>query len=362
MQNRFLPFAFIILSVFSCCKPAEDSPEPSKYVGIKVPKHFPPPLIPADNPQSEAKIRLGRMLFYEKRISEDMMISCASCHKQEFAFGSDKPLDRKVHGGMTSRNSSVLFNLAFTKEFFWDGRTKTLESTCKDALIGEQNFNISFVKDRLLPEQQYKDAFQAAYNTTEPTVDMVEKALANFIRTMVSGGSKVDKGAAEGNPKKYLSVVESEGLDIFDGEDGDCFHCHGTPIGTPLMTDNLFHNNGIDSFSDYIQFTDKGLGGVAGAAQNQIGTFKTGSVRNLSYSKPFMHDGRFPHLDAVLQHYNSGLSKDPNRNKFFDPNMKKANQGGVQLSPAKLARLKAFLLALDDPEFIADTIFSNPFK
>ncbi|MCE2963223.1 MAG: cytochrome-c peroxidase [Chitinophagales bacterium] len=357
MRTSYFLIIGLIFGLFSSCS-SEDPQTTAKPYALKVPSHFPPAIIPADNPLTEAKVKLGRMLFYEKRISEDQLVACANCHKQEFAFGSDKPLDKKVHGDMTTRNSSVLFNLAFTKEFFWDGRTKTLEATCKDALKGEQKFNIDFVKTRLMPEQRYKDAFNSAFNASEPTDDMVEKALASFIRTMVSGASKVDKGKAEGNPNKYLSALEIEGQTIFETEEGDCFHCHGVITGNPLMTDNLFHNNGLDPYMSAGLFKDPGLGFVTGVSGPDVGKFKTGALRNLSYSAPFMHDGRLPNLDAVLKHYNSGVKV----NVTIDPNMKKANQGGLQLTPDRIARLKAYLLAFDDPIFIADTSFSNPFK
>ncbi|MBL7790071.1 MAG: hypothetical protein JNL75_09625 [Chitinophagales bacterium] len=350
-----------VLSVIALqvgCSSENSGGNTTKPFVLKVPSHFPPASIPADNPLTEAKVKLGRMLFYEKRISEDLKIACANCHKQEFAFGSDKALDMKVHGDMTTRNSSVLFNLAFTKEFFWDGRTKTLEATVKDALKGEQKFNIDFVKTRLMPEQRYKDAFNVAFSSTEPTDDMVEKALASFIRTMVSGSSRVDKGKIEGNPNKYLTAAEIEGRNIFETEEGDCFHCHGDITGQPLMTDNLFHNNGLDPYMSPGLFKDPGLGFVTGVSGPDVGKFKTGALRNLSYSKPFMHDGRLANLDAVLTHYNSGV-----KNNFsIDPNMKKANQGGIQLTPDRIARLKAYLLAFDDPAFISDTSFSDPFK
>ena len=354
---QYLGFFFLV-SLLACCKSeALDTP----YV-LNKPKHFPPPSIPADNPLTAAKIRLGRMLFYEKRISEDQKIACANCHKQEFAFGSDQALDKKVHGDLTARHSSVLFNMAFTENFFWDGRTTTLEATCLDALKGEQRFDIAQVKSKLMVESQYRDAFNSAYGAIEPTEDMVVKALASFIRTMVSGTSRVDKGTAEGNPNKYLTPLEIEGRTIFETEEGDCFHCHGDPIGQPMMTDNLFHNNGLDPVLNVSLFKDPGLGSVTGVTGPDAGKFKTGPLRNLSYSKPFMHDGRLANLDAVLAHYNAGLSTDPNRNKFFDVNMKKANQGGINLLPDRINRLKAYLLAFDDPSFISDTSFSSPFK
>jgi cytochrome c peroxidase len=349
---------FFLVSLLACCK----SEAPDAPYTLNKPKHFPPPSIPADNALTAAKVRLGRMLFYEKRISEDQKVACANCHKQEFAFGSDKPLDEKVHGGMTTRNSSVLFNLAFTNNFFWDGRTSTLEATCLDALKAEQKFDISQVKNKLMVEARYIDAFNAAFGTSEPTEDMVVKSLASFIRTMVSGTSRVDKGTAEGNPNKYLTPIEIEGRGVFESEEGDCFHCHGDPIGQPMMTDNLFHNNGLDPVSSAGLFKDAGLGMVTGVTGPDAGKFKTGPLRNLSYSKPFMHDGRLANLDAVLAHYNTGLSKDSNLNKLFDVNMKKANQGGIGLLPDRINRLKAYLLAFDDPSFISDTSFSSPFK
>ena len=357
MRASYFLFIVVIFSLFSCCSPDDTTNNTKAYI-LKVPSHFPPASIPADNPLTEAKVKLGRMLFYEKRISEDQQIACSNCHKQEFAFGSDKPLDKKVHGEMTTRNSSVLFNLVFSNNFFWDGRTKTLEATCKDALNGEQKFNIDFVKTRLMPEQRYKDGFNTAFNSSEPTDDMVEKALASFIRTMVSGSSRVDRGKIEGNPNKYLTSVEIEGRNIFETEEGDCFHCHGDIAGQPLMTDNLFHNNGLDPYMSAGLFKDPGLGFVTGVSGPDVGKFKTGALRNLSYSKPFMHDGRLANIDAVLVHYNSGV-----KNNFsIDPNMKKANQGGLQLTPDRIARLKAYLLAFDDPAFISDTSFSNPLK
>lgn len=349
-MRLFTFFAIIILWTFVSCGKDPATPTDSAYT-LNVPKHFPQPSIPANNPLTVNKIKLGRMLFYEKRISEDQLVACANCHKQEFAFGSDKPLDVKVHGAMTTRNTSVLFNLAFTKSFFWDGRTNSIELTCLDAMKGEQKFDIGFVKSRLMTEQRYSDLFKLAFNTTTPTDTMVAMALASFIRTMVSGSSKVDKGKIEGNPNKYLSQIEIDGRTIFESEEGDCFHCHGDITGQPLMTDNLFHNNALDA-----NFVDLGLGGFT---KNTVdnGKFKTGALRNLSYSAPYMHDGRLSTLRMVLGHYNQGLKNSPT----VDPNMKHVSQGGLHLTPDKIDRLEAYLKAFDDPAFITDTSFRSPF-
>lgn len=345
-----------IAGMLSSCGPESPQTTDTAYT-LNVPSHFPKASIPSDNPLTVNKIRLGRMLFYDKRISEDQQVACANCHIQSFAFGSDKRLDKKVHGASTARNSSVLFNLAFTNKFFWDGRTNTLEATCLDAMKGEQNFNIDFVQSRLMTEQRYKDLFKIAFNTTTPSEEMVVKALASFIRTMISGGSRVDKGIKEGNFAKYLSQIEIEGKTIFETEgEGDCFHCHGDIVGQPLMTDNLFHNNGLDTTTSYTGFADLGLGKVT---NNQVdnGKFKTGAIRNLSYTAPFMHDGRIPNLDGVLNHYNKGVKRSPT----LDPNMDHTGKLGANLPPEKIFRLKAFLLALDDEDFIKDTSLSSPF-
>lgn len=353
-------FLFLIITILVICL-ASCGPDPVAFsdpaFNLNRPSHFPQPSIPADNPLTVNKIALGRMLFYEKRLSEDNQVACANCHKQEFAFGSDKLLDKKVHGASTIRNSSTLFNLAFTPNFFWDGRTNTLELTCLDAMKGEMNFNLDFVISKLMVEQQYKDKFQAAFNTTTPTEEMIVKSIASFIRTMVSENSKVDRGIKEGNSNKYLSAPAIEGKALFQGEDGDCNHCHGNEQTTPMMTDNLFHNNGLDSFKTAGEFKDPGRGIVTGVSGADVGKFKTPSIRNLSYSAPFMHDGRIANIDGVLAHYNSGLKKSIS----IDPNMKKVNQGGLKLTPDQLARLKEYLLSFDDPSFITDPAFKSPF-
>lgn len=358
------PFSLIailsILIVASCGKDPEGQVV-SEYKLIK-PSHFPNFSIPSDNPLTAEKIRLGRMLFYDKALSEDNQIACSNCHKQEFAFGSDRKLDEKVHHGMTTRNSSVLFNLVFTPKFFWDGRTSTLEATVLDAMEGEQKFKTSFIISKLFPKSNYKALFKSVFNTETPSDTMVAKAMASFIRTMISGNSLMDKGAKEGDPNRYLSADAKDGKILYETEAGDCFHCHGDAKGNPLMTDNLFHNNGLDSHTSAASFIDLGFGKVT-MNQSDNGTFRTPALRNLSYSAPFMHDGRISDLGMVLGHYNQGLR----RSATVDPNISKhissgSNVGGMNLSPLEISRLKAYLLSLDDPEFIADTQFSNPFK
>jgi cytochrome c peroxidase len=172
----------------------------------------------------------------------------------------------------------------------------------------------------------------------------VTKAIAQFERTLISGNSKFDKFL---NGEATLTVQEQEGLNVFmDEERGDCFHCHGNP-NNPLWTDNQFHNNGLDA-----TFTDLGLGAVTGNP-NDNGKFRSPTLRNLAYTAPYMHDGRFLTLDDVIEHYSSGLQN----SSTIDPLMKKVEQGGVQLSEEDKNNLKAFLLTLSDPSFINNPAF-----
>lgn len=360
MKKNVLLFLSLIILYLSSCDDGVYTPgvKDEPYI-LNSPSHFPPPIIPSNNPLTKNKVRLGRMLFYDAQLSEDKQISCASCHKQQFAFSDNTAVSKKVNHGSTTRNSMALFNLVYTNNYFWDGRTGTLESTCLDALLGEQNFDINRVAPILKNNPTYLSLFKLVYGNEDVTQDQIVKALASFIRTMISAGTRLDKGAKEGLPEKYLTPNEILGKSVFDGEintGGDCFHCHGSAKGNPLFTDNEFHNNGLDNFNSYSQFTDKGKGAVTGL-QTDYGKFKTGTLRNLSFTGPYMHDGRFSTLDEVLNHYNTGVKN----NITIDPNMKKANVGGLQLPQFKLDQLKAYLLMLNDVDFIRDTSFSNPF-
>lgn len=176
---------------------------------------------------------------------------------------------------------------------------------------------------------------------------MVTKAIAQFERTLISANSKFDKytrGEVE------LTPSELNGLNVFlDEGRGDCFHCHGNP-NSPLWTDNIFHNNGLDA-----SFTDRGRGMVTGDPR-EFGQFKSPSLRNLAYTAPYMHDGRFATLEEVINHYSEGLVY----SETIDPLMKTVSAGGVHLTEQDKADLKAFLLSLSDPSFISNPDFQDP--
>jgi cytochrome c peroxidase len=175
---------------------------------------------------------------------------------------------------------------------------------------------------------------------------MITKAIAQFERTLISGNSKFDQFLRK---ETILTPEEQNGFDVFmDEAKGDCFHCHGSD-NNPLWTDNKFHNNGLDA-----TFTDVGFGNVTGDP-NDNGKFKSPSIRNLAFTAPYMHDGRFSTLEEVINHYSEGLKK----SATIDPLMKNVAKGGVQLSTQDKADLKAFLLTLSDNDFVENPSFQK---
>ncbi|MCB0509179.1 MAG: cytochrome-c peroxidase, partial [Bacteroidetes bacterium] len=322
--------------------------DPTPYDFVKV-YRFPNIEVPTDNALTIAKVQLGRSLFYDASLSLSGNTSCATCHNQDFGF-TDHELDLSTNdlGNFTSRNASSLFNLVWTdKGFFWDGRASSLELAVEDAINNEQHPEWDVTLANIQADPSYKTSFETAFEYGEVSRDNINKALASFIRTIVSQNAKFDLVT---RAQATLTPLEQYGFDsIFVTEKGDCFHCHGV---YPFMTDNDFHDNGLQGNG----YADLGLGGFNGNAFDQ-GKMKTPPLRNLSYTAPYMHDGRFASLDEVIDFYSEGVNLTPN----IDPLMKKAHQGGLQLSAYEKEALKAFLLTLDDPVFRSNVDYSSPF-
>lgn len=345
---KFWKLHIIILIVcFSC-----ESEQVDKYVAtpspIKIPQLFEAnilaPIIPIDNPQTEEGIALGKKLFFDPILSIDNTQACANCHAPENAFTDSDRFSDGVNGILGTRNSMPLFNLAwnYDEKFFWDGHTFSLEHQAFVPVTDSVEMNNTWteVKNRLEQHTEYPDLFEQAFGSSEIDSTLITKAIAQFERTLISANSKFDKfllGEVELTPK------ELNGFNVFmDEAKGDCFHCHGSDKN-PLWTDNIFHNNGLDS-----TFTDLGLGAVTGDPSDN-GKFKSPSIRNLAFTAPYMHDGRFTTLDDVINHYSEGLKN----STTIDPLMKKVSEGGVGLSNDDKADLKAFLLSLSDYDFVS---------
>ncbi|WP_243398879.1 cytochrome-c peroxidase [Hanstruepera neustonica] len=308
------------------------------------------PVIPSDNPQTIEGIALGKKLFFDPILSANNTQACASCHRPQNAFTDIPRFSIGIDGIPGVRNSMPLFNLAWNYDelFFWDGREFSLEHQALEPVTNpiEMHNTWEVVVQRLQEHPEYPSMFNSAFGNGSITKEKATKAIAQFERTLISANSKFDRyllGLAE------LTPAEENGLNVFMDENrGDCFHCHGNP-NNPLWTDNQFHNNGLDA-----TFDDLGLGEVTGDPADN-GKFRSPSLRNLAYTAPYMHDGRFSTLDEVINHYSEGLQDSPT----IDPLMKKVDEGGVQLTDQDKADLKAFLLSLSDPSFINNPDFQN---
>lgn len=344
------------LCVISC---NNDSVEPYVNAPTSIPLQIPQlfkdlildPVIPLDNPQTQEGVILGKKLFFDPILSANNTQACANCHNPTNAFTDSRQFSEGIDGISGNRNSMPLFNLAWNYDdrFFWDGRESGLENQAFEPITNPIEMHTTWpeVAEKLQQHPDYPELFRVAFGSTPIDSVLVSKAIAQFERTLISSNSKFDNYLS-GNTE--LTPQESEGFNVFmDEAKGDCFHCHGSN-NNPLWTDNKFHNNGLDSV-----LTDLGLGGVTGDPSDN-GKFKSPSLRNLIFTAPYMHDGRFSSIDEVINHYSEGLQNSPT----IDPLMKKVSQGGVQLSLQEKANLKAFLLTLTDEAFINNPNFSNP--
>ncbi len=336
---------------------------------LQIPSNLPPMTIPTDNPMTEEGVALGRYLFYEERLSADNSMSCSTCHAPANAF-TDHGL--AVSTGIDhiagNRSAMALINLGYGHNFFWDGRSATIEQQILQPVINpiEMHETWHHVVSKLQSDTAYVHLFYNAFGTTTVDSVLAAKAVAQFLRTMISANSPFDKWRRfEGT----ISVDAQQGYSLFQLEGGavgqtipvagstpvvgqggaDCFHCH-TPAGD-LFTDGNFHNNAIDSV-----FTDPGREGVTGDPFD-LGKFKTPTLRNIMLTAPYMHDGRFATIDDVLDHYNDGghasTTVDPFM-KFTDPDET------LGLTPQKRAQVIAFLNALTDMDFVNNPAFSDP--
>ncbi|MBN2172651.1 MAG: hypothetical protein JW731_00875 [Bacteroidales bacterium] len=348
---RLLPgLAMFIL--FSCQKEnpseiPEESYQTTPYE-LNIPEGFPDMEVPVDNPMTVEGIELGKRLFYDPILSADNTQACATCHNPGFSFTDNgKKFSVGIDGIEGARNAMALINVGWMPELFWDGRRLSLEDQALEPVPNPIEMHQSWpnAMSKLNVHPEYPDLFFKAFETRNIDSTLVTKAIAQFERTLISSNSKWDRylrGEAQ------LSLAENKGFEIFFTERGDCFHCHTTI----LFTDNLFHNNGLDA-----EFTDKGLFEVTGN-ENDLGKFKTPTLRNLVFTAPYMHDGRFTTLEEVVNFYSHNVQWSPT----IDPLMKKVEQGGVQLTDEEKEYLVAFLKTLTDTTFINNPDYADPFE
>lgn len=338
---------------------------------LQIPGNLPPMMIPPSNPMTVEGVALGRYLFYEERLSANNSMSCSTCHAPAYAFSdSGRAVSTGIDGIAGTRSAMALINLGWGQSFFWDGRAATLEEQVLQPVINTIEMHETWpgVVSKLQADPAYPPLFNAAFGTSTIDSVLAAKALAQFLRTMISANSPWDRfKRAEGT----IPVDAQEGYTLFRLEGGaegvpfqipgmdstvvgqggaDCFHCHLEASG--LFTDEQFHNNGLD----VEPFADLGRGEVTGDPFDN-GKFKVPTLRNIMLTAPYMHDGRFATIDEVLDHYNDGghasSTVDPFM-KFTDPDIT------LELTPQKRAQIIAFLNSLTDMEFVGNPDFSDP--
>lgn len=338
--SLLLTIIFVIAAV--ACRPEKD-PELGPAAVLltafdpDVPNYFPQMDVPANNPLTAEGIELGRRLYYDPILSTNGPFdgrSCSSCHHQSQSFS------------VPTAGSAVMphVNLGYSRNFLWTGGvTGTLEDVMRFEVEDFFQVDVSVLQNN----SDYRSLFLQVYGTETITQELVAKALAQWFRRLTAGNSKFDRYLMH---TEALTPQELNGMLLFLTETGDCFHCHGIP----LMTDNDFHNIGLDS---EFNGPDQGRFLVTGNPSD-MGAFKAPTLRNIALTAPYMHDGRFATLEEVVEHYNSGVQPSPS----LDPLMTKPGQvTHLALTPTEKADLVAFLHTLTDFDFINDTALASPF-
>jgi cytochrome c peroxidase len=345
-----------------------------------LPANFKAPRIPADNPMSEDKFQLGRRLFYDTRLSGNGTQSCASCHFQHLAFTDGKIVSTGSTGEQTARNAPSIANSAWNPTLTWANYSiLDLERHMLVPMFGENPVELGIddskrraVLQRFRDDTDYRARFTRVYG---PGVDAISfahliQAIATFQRGVVSTNSRYDQYIAG---TTLLTESEDRGRSLFFSEQAQCASCHSGPTFSDQYADvttanvkTPFHNTGlynIDGKGAYPE-PNRGILELSGKAAD-MGAFRTQSLRNVAVTAPYMHDGSFPTLAAVLDHYaahgrrivdgpNAG---DGSRSPLKDPRIDR-----IQLNKQDKADLIAFLKTLTDDEFLTSPRYANPFK
>jgi cytochrome c peroxidase len=342
--------------------------------------------IPADNPTTVEGVRLGRYLFYDGRMSgrmePDSQMSCGTCHLQEYSFecGLNNTKYTNGHpfgvqGKLTPHYMMPFINLVYVSTgYLWKGNVVTTNLALGSAAYGvpaKFPYHLKNIESlvwmglyaphemksdttrmmnalrNLIKYPNYAKFYKDAFGTEEITIERTMKAIAQFVRTLISYNSKFDKYIRH-EAGGSLTSSEMRGYQLFSTETGDCFHCHGN---YPLLSTYLYYNNGKDTVftdpADRYSFTKDSM---------DIGAYKAPTLRNIELTAPYMHDGRFKTLEEVVNFYATGVKM----SKSIHPLMKWAKFGGNQLTQQQKDDLIAFLKTLTDTKFTSDTAFAKP--
>lgn len=328
-------------------------------------------------PINDAKAALGRVLFYDKNLSKDRSVSCASCHKQEFAFSDNVAVSKGVEGRVGTRNAMALANVAqfgshYAKtgqnapHLLWDNRSNNVPNQATQAFTNPNEMDISLEEVMLRVHElpYYKHLFKDVYGNSDMTQDQMLTAIGEFVKAIGSYSSELDQSlqlnvgsdfnttnltTAYYSPvivDPLLTTEESRGRVLFVN---NCTSCH-SPI---REFQKVFEAcNGLD-----MNYVDEGRGAITHAG-NHMGLFKSPSLRNIELTAPYMHDGRFKTLEEVIDFYSEGIADHPNLHE----SLKRPGRHGLGFTPAEKSQLLAFMKTMTDKNLVKDGRFSNPFK
>ena len=319
----------IVMVAVGCRKdPALDTLVIDEPYVVELPPGAPPMIVPADGPLTVAAVRMGKALFFDRRLSRDGTISCASCHHPDHAFSDTVARSSGVDGRLGMRNGPPLTNLAWHPSFFRDGGVPTLEQQVIAPIHDpvEMDHDIQLAASRLADEEPYAELSELVYGKRMDAW-VLSRAIAAYERTLVSGWSRFDR-FLQGDVTA-LSAEEQEGWAIFSGPEANCTACHG---GFDL-SDHSFQNIG-----QYISYTDPGRERITLVPADN-GKFKVPTLRNVALTAPYMHDGTMTTLEQVVDHFASGGLSHPNKSPLLE---------GFTLTDQERAALVAFLHALTD--------------
>ncbi|HEX4945710.1 MAG TPA: cytochrome c peroxidase [Blastocatellia bacterium] len=341
--RRVMQLGLVLLAallLFSCGDEPKDAPLDRPLgvpLTIAAPLGLPPVPIPADNPPTAEAIALGRRLYYERRLSSDNTLACGNCHSPYIGFADGLRFAGGVGGKEGARNTPTLLNAAYYLTQFWDGRAASLEQQAGMPIANpiEMNLPHDVCVTKLNADQSYQEAFAKVFGPGPITMNKLQKAIASFERTLLSGNSPFDRYQFGGD-QKALSEAAIRGLAIFtDKQRGNCSTCHTIGDKFALFTDNLFHNIGVglDPNGEL-----KDLGRYEQSKNEaERGAFRTPSLRHVAKTAPYMHDGSLKTLQEVVDFYVGGGSSNPNLDKEIKP---------LTLSAQERSDLVAFLESL----------------
>jgi cytochrome c peroxidase len=335
-------------------------------------------LIPADNPMMAEKVALGRSLYFDKRLSADGTVSCATCHDPATAFADQNTLAIGVGGRKGVRNSPTVLNAMFNPELFWDGRARSLEEQAVEPLLSPFEMGMETreaVVARVSAIPEYRQEFPKVFGARGLTIETVVKAIAAFERTQLSGNAPFDRFMA--GDEGAITEAQKRGWKLFQGK-ARCIECHSFDASSPFFTDFRFHNTGIATkdrnFDQLIQRATraggKGLNSVRalnlpsntdGVAElgrfritgrpEDIGAFKTPTLRDVELTTPYMHDGSEKTLLDVVKLYNRGGQRNPSLDRRVRP---------LQLTDEEMNDLVEFIRALTSDDVLRQAQRAQP--